>query len=115
MTGLTAHYSFLAFSLFNVMANAGINTADGWLTILTSALQQIPPFTLVPRFILSLRELYARDLPGRRGGGIDTAFGLRSGSVYGAAEGVILFADARQSEAQEESEKIEMGGRHQEI
>jgi len=97
----------LVFALFNVMANAGINTANGWLTILTSALQQIPPFTLVPRFILSLRELYARDLRGRRGD-IDTAFGLRSGSVYGAALGVITFADAGQSEAREGGEEIEM-------
>ena len=59
-------------------------------------LEYVPMFTLSPRFILSIRELYARDVQGRRGEGIDTGFGLSS--VRGAGNSAIVFADVEQNE-----------------
>lgn len=44
-------------------------------------LAYVPMYTLAPRFILSLRAVYARDVQGRRGEGIDTGFGLLSTST----------------------------------
>ncbi|KAF8552966.1 hypothetical protein OG21DRAFT_1485804 [Imleria badia] len=54
-------------------------------------------FTLIPRFIISIRELYARDVQGRRGEGIDTGFGLSS-SCRDAGGTAIVFADVEQNE-----------------
>lgn len=61
-----------------------------------------PIYTLAPRFILSMREMYARDVRGRREGGIDTGFGL---SVSAAT---MMFADAGQNGSVEEVEEIPM-------
>ena len=36
----------------------------------------VPVMTLIPRFILSLLELYSRELQDRLGSGMDTAFGF---------------------------------------
>lgn len=68
--------------------------------------QFIPTFIIVPRFILSLRKLYARDLQGRRGSDIDTAFGLTSASSHGAAASTIMFADGVQNAGLELDEEI---------
>lgn len=63
-------------------------------------LQCVPMFTLTPRFILSIRKLYARDVDGRRGEGIDTGFGLSS-SGRSAAGTLIFFANVEQNEGLE--------------
>ena len=39
-------------------------------------LEVVPMYTLTPRFIMGLKEVYARDVQGRRGSRIDTVFGL---------------------------------------
>ena len=66
-------------------------------------------YTLTPRFIMSIRELYARDVHGRQGGGIDTGFGLSS--VGRSAGGVaIVFVDV-ESEGSEDAEEIRMEAR----
>ena len=49
---------------------------------------------------MGLRELYARDVQGRCGGGFDTGFGLSSG--YGAGGMAIMFADLERLEDVEE-------------
>ena len=64
-------------------------------------------FTLSPRFILSIRELYARDVQGRRGEGIDTGFGLSSGR--GAGRSAFAFADVEQNEGSEDIEEVPRG------
>ena len=72
-------------------------------------MQIIPPTTLVPRFILNLREIYARDLEGRRGSDIDVkAFGLGSGFERGAIRRTIEFAEHRQNESEEPGDEMEM-------
>lgn len=70
--------------------------------------QSIPILTLVPRFMLNLRELCARDLPGRRGGDIDTAFGLSTASGHRAAASAIVFAEGVQNESEEQGEEIQI-------
>ena len=64
-------------------------------------------FTLSPRFILSIRELYAHDVEGRRGEGIDTGFGL-SASSRSAVGMVLMFADVEQNASEEDVEEIPM-------
>ena len=103
--------SILTFALINMLGDTGNVPTDGWRVILLSTMEYIPPYTLVPRFILSLRKLYARDLRGRHGGDIDTAFGFAPTSTRGAAASVIMFADAGQNEGLEEGEEIQMQDR----
>ena len=64
-----------------------------------------PQFMLVPRFILSLRALYAHDVQGRGGSDIDTAFGLGSSSGHDAAGSTIVFASGGQNEEEEQGEE----------
>ena len=68
----------------------------------------VPAFTLTPRLLLSLRKLYARDLQGRCGSDIDTAFGFTSTSGYGTSESGIVFAEGVQNEGEGQGEKMEM-------
>ena len=82
--------------------------SDGGPLLLLGVMEAIPPYTLVPRFILSLRKLYVRDLRGRRGSEIDTAFGLTSAFGHGAAASTIMFADGGQNEGEEQGEEIQM-------
>ena len=92
--------SILTYTLVNVLIYAANIHAGGWTIMLLTLIQYIPAFTLVPRFILSLRELYARDLQGRQGGDIDSAFGLTLAPGHDAA-GTIMFADGGQNEGEE--------------
>ena len=103
--------SILTYALISVLVSTGSVPMDGWRVIFLGAMEDIPAFTLVPRFFLSLRKLYKRDLRGRRGSDIDTAFGLTSVSGHGAIASAIMFADAGQNEGLEEGEEIRMEGR----
>lgn len=80
----------------NVVFASGIALPEGWAVVLLS-LESVPIFALTPRFILGIREIYARDVQGRRGEGIDTGFGLSlaSGGSVGMPMG---FVDAEQNE-----------------
>ena len=100
--------SILTYALINILGTTGNVPKNGWWPILIGMMEYIPPYTLVPRFILSLRKLYTSDLRGRRGSNIDTAFGLTSTSSHGAAASVIMFVDAGQNEVLDESEEIQM-------
>ena len=87
---------------------AGISWNDrGWV-VLSGMIEYVPAFTLVPRLILSLRELYARDLQGRRGSEIDTAFGLALAPARDALASTIVFADGGESEDEEQGEVVQM-------
>lgn len=101
--------SILIYALLNVLISEGIISINGWQVVLLGTMQIIPPCTLVPRFILSLRKLYARDLRGRfSGSNIDTAFGLTTASGNGTAASTIVFADGLQNEELELGEEIQM-------
>ena len=83
--------SVLVSALLNMLAYAGSIPGHGWQETLNVLPQSTPSFTLVPRFILGLRELYARDLQRCE---IDTAFGFGSGFGHGAVS-AIMFADGQ--------------------
>lgn len=53
-------------------------------------MEYVPLYTLTPRFILSIRELHARDVQGRRGEGIDSGFGLAISSRSAGGTAVVL-------------------------
>ena len=59
-------------------------------------------YTLTPRFILNIRELYARDARSIFGEGIDSGFGLSSFG-HGAGGTVIIFADVEQRDGSEDT------------
>ena len=103
--------SILASALIDVLLLTGQIPTEGWRGLLIGMAQTIPCYTLVPRFILNLRKLYARDLRGRRGSEIDTAFGFTSAFGHGAAASTIVFADGRQNEGEEQSDEIQMEDR----
>lgn len=96
-----------------------IYSQGGWWMILLGGVQYIPTFTLIPRFILNLRELYASDLRGRREGDIDTAFGLASSFGHGGAMSAMMFAEAGQNEdegqGREQHEELQMEERVLEV
>ena len=96
--------SVLLFALFTLLSDAGIQTADGWLTLVAGGLEQTPPVTLIPRFILSLRELYAHEV---QVGNIDTAFGFGSEFVHGTVRSTVRFVDVRQGEEIQMEERIQ--------
>ena len=99
--------STLLYSIVSVMFNTANIPTSGWWTLLFLA-EYIPILTLVPRFILNLRELYARDLQGRCGSNIDTAFGLTSASSHGPVASAIMFSEDGQSEVEEQNEEIQL-------
>ena len=80
---VTLRYSILLFILIELLNVYGYVPTDGWHFDLMLMLQYVPMFTLTPRFILSIRELYALDVQGRRGGGVDTGFGLSAIKLVG--------------------------------
>ncbi|KAF8124714.1 hypothetical protein EV363DRAFT_1435185 [Boletus edulis] len=77
-----------------------------WPLIPLFILETVPVYTLGPRFIISIRELYARDVQGRRGSGIDTGFGL-SLSSHGAEETGVVFADVEWNEGMEDVDEVQ--------
>ena len=91
-----------------MLVSAGIIPTEGWWQILIGVSTYIPPFTLAPRFILSLRELHSGGLQGRRGSNIDTAFGLTSAFGHDTIVLATLYADAGQDERLELDEEIRM-------
>ncbi|KAI9567794.1 hypothetical protein HD554DRAFT_2103395 [Boletus coccyginus] len=48
----------------------------GWQKISLYILEVVPIYTLTPRFIMGLKEAYARDVQGRHWSRINTVFGL---------------------------------------
>lgn len=81
---------------------------EGWPAILIFTMEYVLAITIVPRFIMNLRELYARDVQGRRGSDVDTAFGLTSTADRGAFASAIALVDGGRNEGIEENQGIEM-------
>ncbi|KAH0835016.1 hypothetical protein J3R83DRAFT_10741 [Lanmaoa asiatica] len=107
--GIIYFLALLAYAVIGlVTGTANLPASAGWLAILIGAMEVIPPFTLLPRFILSLRSLYTRDLQGVRGSKIDTAFGFSLTPNHGVAASTIMFADAGQNDGIEEGEEIRL-------
>ena len=104
------HRSIFLFAFLKVLSISGDIPTVGWFSLLLPILQYVPMYTLTPRLILSVRELYAHDVRGRRDGGIDSGFGV-SLSGRGASVTEIVFADVEQNEGLEDIEEIRMEAR----
>ena len=96
--------SVLVFSIISLLTNTTTAAPNAWFLFLSS----IPPFTLVPRFVLNLREIYARDVHVGRGSNMDTAFGFGTGFEQGAIRSAIVFAEPRRIRGEAEGEEMEM-------
>lgn len=94
---------FLA--LINVLYFAANLDIMDWRSIPLGVSEYVPVFTLAPRFILSMRALYAHDLRGRD---IDTEFGLTAVPGRAARVSVIKFAAQSEVETSEQDEEIRM-------
>ena len=103
---------FFWFCLLNLFHNAAISAFLNTFLYLLYSLGDIPQgsvnqvllvvanlplYTFTPRFVINIRELYALDIEGRRGGDIDAGFGLSSRasrSVGSLTVGTIAFTEA---------------------
>lgn len=100
--------STLFYSLVNMLGILGIIPL-GWVTQVLMAATNVPLYTLTPRFVMNVRELYALDSEGLRDRDIDTGFGLSSGTrrVGGSTTfGTMVFAEAGGIGGLDESEEI---------
>ena len=104
--------SILLYSLLNMLSAANMSWIYSWQVVLVGIMMGVPAFVLTPRLVLSLRDLYARDLRGRCGNDIDTAFGLTlSGSA--AVTSGIFFADDGQNVDEGQGERWDGKGEQQ--
>lgn len=95
-------YAIVTQGLFSLTINQTLGL------VLTSTLD-ILMFTLNPRFILSIRELYAHT---SRVQGVDTGFGMLSGhdsTTLSNLDTMPRFADARLSDELDEIEQVPLG------
>lgn len=108
-------YSIFLFALIDILNLWQKLPTAGWWVLLT-AVQHVPVFALTPRFILSVRALYANQLRGRyRTRDIDTEFGFTSGNGLGVRETTVVFAGVGMTQSEEDEldqgEEIQLGER----
>ncbi|KAG9312081.1 hypothetical protein JVU11DRAFT_7364 [Chiua virens] len=92
---------FLALLPLNFINLLGFwNVIPGFVQYsLLMFLEYVPVFTLAPRFIISIREIHDHDVQGRRGGGIDSGFGLSTLSDRDATRSEqVVFASRDENE-----------------
>lgn len=79
---LTQQHTMIRTFLGNLLNMLGLlgATPGGWLRAVLEIGSNVPLFTLTSRFVMNVRELYARDMEGRWRDDIDTGFGLSSGT-----------------------------------
>ena len=99
------HYSIVLFNIVNVLDVFGKAPTGGWRLLLLVALEYVPIYTLAPRFILSIREMYARDTRGRREG-VDTGFGLGSSGRDATVQTMVFAAAAAGRNGEDDIEEI---------
>ena len=109
LTGLIVINSILSLALFNLLYNTrkGPLASDIQPITMLMRMDYISSFTLLPRFLLGLRELYARDLQKRRGSDIYTVDDFISAPSFDALGNAVIFADSEQ-EGSEQSGGIQM-------
>ncbi|KAN0081320.1 hypothetical protein V8E55_008944 [Tylopilus felleus] len=88
--------SIQVFNLVLVLSTLGKLPTEGAGWIIATILQYVPLFTFTPRFVISMRELYARDTQGRVSG-VDNAFGLSALSGRDTF-GTMVFAEVEQEQ-----------------
>lgn len=88
--------SIQVFNLVLVLSTLGKLPTEGAGWIIATILQYVPLFTFTPRFVISMRELYAQDTQGRVSG-VDNAFGLSALSGRDTF-GTMVFAEVEQEQ-----------------
>lgn len=91
---MTIHCRLSVYCVITILEYAGALPTERWSSKLLTIVQYGPGVALMPRFIISIRELHARELRGACGSGIDTGFGL---STRAAGASVVVFADIEQN------------------
>ncbi|KAF8553297.1 hypothetical protein OG21DRAFT_1261156 [Imleria badia] len=105
--GIFYFLAIFVFNLINVLTALEKLPTSTWPLVLLTFVEYVPMFTLTPRFIMNIRELYARDVQGKHGEGIDTGFGLSlSGHDAGGIQTAIVFADVEPNEGLEGIEEL---------
>ncbi|KAF8126724.1 hypothetical protein EV363DRAFT_1173824, partial [Boletus edulis] len=102
--------------LINLLGVLG-TLPGGWGGPALVVVATVPLFTLTPRFVMNIRELYVRDAQGRWDRDIDTGFGLSNGAGGGVGVsttiGTIAFAEGiatGESEDGQETATVEESG-----
>ncbi|KAG9315411.1 hypothetical protein JVU11DRAFT_4562 [Chiua virens] len=95
--GILYFLGIILLNLFTLLSYTTSIATNDWQFILTIIVQLVPVYTLTPRFIISIRELYAHDVQGERVGGIDSGFGLSTLNSRGGVGGPMVFAAGVQS------------------
>ena len=102
--------STFCFDLVNMLGFLGYIPV-GWVTDVVESSTEILFYTLTPRFVISIRELYALDTQGRCD--VDSGFGLSSGGGRGvggtATIGTIAFAEAGEIRGSNDGEEAATG------
>ncbi|KAF8558596.1 hypothetical protein OG21DRAFT_1481290 [Imleria badia] len=109
--GMLYFLAVLLFGIFNILIFAGKIPLTGWQLIPIGFFNYVPVFTLVPRFIVSVRALHARELrcephyattvPGSRSVPGSGGRGTSSGTS-------IMFAGLREEDGFAQDEEIHM-------
>ncbi|KAF8123689.1 hypothetical protein EV363DRAFT_1355794 [Boletus edulis] len=101
----------LAVSLINVLFNFQSSITQGSGLLLSEIFVTVLLYTLTPRFVINVRELYVLDTQCHFGGDIDTGFGLtsrgRRGVGVSTTIGTMAFAEAGATGGLEEMAIVE--------
>lgn len=98
----------LGWNIINTLYAWGNFSLVGWQIIFVGFIETVPIATMTPRFVLNVRELYARNVRGKRGNGIDSGFGLSTLTGHGSSRSMMVFADSGRNEGLECGEEITM-------
>jgi len=100
--------SMLGWNVVNTLFAWGNFEPVGWQIIFIGFVETVPIATMAPRFVLSMRELYARNVRGGRGHGIDTGFGFSALTGHGTSRSAIVFADSGRRNEDLDGEEMPM-------
>jgi len=107
--GVLYFIAFFLLNSINLLTGLGFLSPEGWPKILYLPAKLVPAFTLTPRFIISMRELYACSAQrGYNGSKIDTetGFGFSGGPGNVPTVTTIAFVDAVESFNSEDMEDV---------
>ncbi|KAF8415056.1 hypothetical protein L210DRAFT_3588165 [Boletus edulis BED1] len=108
--GLFYFLATLFYALTTVLSNTHSRTRQRSGTLLAIAIADVLLYTLTPRFVINVRELYTLDSHAHLNGGIDTGFGLtsrgRRGVGVSTTIGTMAFAEAGATGGLEDGEEM---------
>lgn len=107
-------FSVLLNSLNNLLALLGVlGTPLGRAGLVLMVAANVPLYTLTPRFVINVRELYASETQACWDRDIDTGFGFTSRAAGSTTIGTIEFAEDGETGGMDGGEEIAMEMRTQ--